>query len=465
MYKKVEIMHKKTVDIVIINGDIFTGDRSQPHYRPGAIAISDGVIVGIGHEQEILSEYDAARKVDAQGAMVHPGFIETHLHSTGMAYHGAPFSPLSGTASKVNYSSMKAETDPDITAAYTAAAACSMLQRGFTLYFESGTVFETDVFAETMTRCGVRGMVTAPWGWDDMSNMTDGYGLNETLMRRAPSDARRVIDQCKHELARNEDDNALVRGYVGLQGGSSSTDELIQEAVRLATESNAIFWQHQAFDPVSDAEERRKYGDAGTVRMSRLGGLGPNTTLAHMNMLDEPDIELILATKPGLSWCPNNAMVHRITPPHKCWFPHLYRKGVSISLGVDTTMIHPIGIAGLMGLYLSRLVGDSLSDSDPFYMQTIDAARNVGLGDRLGSLTVGKRADVVIREARDITHYSWRDDMGILLSLSSSMIPVDTVLIDGKVVMEKGRLTTMDQDEILAEAMHQRDLLANRLSA
>ncbi|WP_189434955.1 amidohydrolase family protein [Mesorhizobium sp. M1E.F.Ca.ET.041.01.1.1] len=458
-------MHKKTVDTIIINGDIFTGDRSQPHYRPGAVAISDSVVVGIGHEQEILSAYDATRKIDAQGALVHPGFIETHLHSTGMAYHGAPFSPLSGAASKVNYSSMKGATDPEITAAYTAAAACSMLQRGFTLYFESGTVIETDAFAETMTKCGVRGMVTAAWGWDDLSSaMNDGHGHNETLKRRAPADARRVIDQCKHELARNKDDNAMVRGYVGLQGGSSSTDELIQEAVRVAADSNAIFWAHQAFDPDSDAEERRKFGDCGTVRMHRLGALGPSTTLAHMNMLDEQDIELILAMKPGLSWCPNNAMAYRITPPHKCWFPHLYRNGASVSLGVDTIMIHPIGIAGLMSLYLSRLVGERLNDSDPFYMQTIDAARNVGLGDKLGSLAVGKRADVVIREARDITHYSWRDDMGILLSLSSSMIPVDTVLIDGKVVMEKGRLTTMDQDEILAEAARQRDLMADRIS-
>ena len=170
-------MHKKTVDTVIINGDIFTGDRSQPHYRPGAIAISDGVVVGVDREQEILSAYDATRKIDAQGALVHPGFIETHMHSTGMAYHGAPFSPLSGTASKVNYSSMKPATDPKITAAYTAAAACSMLQRGFTLFFEAGTVFETDVFAETMTKCGVRAMVTAPWAWDDMSSaMTLGMG-------------------------------------------------------------------------------------------------------------------------------------------------------------------------------------------------------------------------------------------------------------------------------------------------
>ncbi|MBP1888387.1 amidohydrolase family protein [Sinorhizobium mexicanum] len=459
-------MRKKTVDTLIINGDIFTGDRSQPHYRPGAIAISDGVVVAIGREQEILSAYDATRKIDAQGALVHPGFIENHIHSTGLAYHGAPFSPQSGTATKVNYSSMKAATDPEVTAAYAAAAACSMLQRGFTLYFEAGTVIETDAFAETLTKCGMRGMVTAPWGWDDMSSdMTEGYGLNKTLMRRAPPDARRVIDQFKHELARNKDENALVRGYVGLQGCGGSTDDLIREAVRVATESNALLWMHEAFMPCDVAEERRKFGDAAAVRMHRLGALGPFATFAHMNILTEEDIELILAMKPGLSWCPQHALTYQITPPERCWFPYLYREGISVSLSVDTTMRFPIGISGLMSLYLSMVTGDRLNESDPFYMQTIDAARNAGLGDRLGSLTLGKRADVVIREARDITHYSWRDDMGILLSLSSSMIPVDTVLIDGKVVMEKGRLTTMDQDEILAEAMRQRDLLAARVSA
>ncbi|TIR16620.1 MAG: hypothetical protein E5X33_28310 [Mesorhizobium sp.] len=459
-------MHKKTVDTLVVNGDIFTGDRDQPHYRPGAIAIKDSVIVGVGPESEILSSCESTRKIDARGALVHPGFIETHLHMTAMAYHGAPFSPQSTAATKVNYSTLKSATNPTITAAYTAAAACSMLQRGFTLFFEAGTVFETDAFAESMTKCGVRAMVSAPFAWDDLSTYEElwPHMMPDALKKRAPADARRVIDQWNHEISRNKDENALVRGYVGLYGEATATDDLTREAVKLASESNVIFWQHQSFNPEFDIEEKKKWGDTGAVRMDRLGALNPNTTLAHMNVLDENDIELILLKKPGLSWCPNNALGYQITPPHRCWFPYLYKKGISVSLGVDTTVIHPIGIAGLLSLYLSASFGERLNDADPFYMQTIDAANNVGLGDRLGSLTVGKRADVVIREVRDITHLSWRDDTGILLSLSSSMIPVDTVMIDGRIVMEKGRLTTMDQDAILAEAVRQRDLLAASLS-
>ncbi|MEI9425819.1 amidohydrolase family protein [Mesorhizobium sp. Cs1299R1N1] len=458
-------MQKEPVDILILNGDVFTGNRASPHHRPGALAIKDGKIVVVGLEADIASAYSAPTTINAGGALVHPGFIETHLHMTGMPYHGAPFSPAGGVVSKVNYASLKVATTPEVTAAYSSAAACSLLQRGFTLHFEPGTVFETDAFADAMTRCGIRAMVSAPFGWDDLSSFRDIFPQlhNDALAVRAPPDAQRVIDQCSYELRRNKDENALVRGYVCLYGEGTATDELTRQAAKLAADSDVILWQHQSFLSEFVDDEKRKRGDSGAVRMHRLGALKPSTMLAHMNVLDAADVELIISEKPGLSWCPNNALGYRVTPPHKCWFPYLYKRGVSVSLGVDTNVIHPLGIAGLLSLYLSASIGERLHDSDPFYMQTIDAARNVGMGDRIGSLEVGKRADVVIREARDITHYSWRDDMGGLLALSSSMIPVDTVVVDGKVVMKSGRLATLDQDGILAEALRQRDALAAKL--
>ncbi|MGX5805163.1 amidohydrolase family protein [Bradyrhizobium sp. Arg314] len=296
-------MQKIIVGTIIYNGDVFTGDRNQPHYRPGAIAVKDGVIVAVGPEVEILSAYQGHRSIDAAGNLVHPGFIETHLHMTAMAYHGAPFSPT-----KLDYSTLKAATDPSITAAYSAAAACSMLQRGFTLLFEPGTVFETDAFAEAMTTCGVRAMVSAPYGWDDMSSFADILPelVNGALLSRAPVDAKRVIDQCKREIGRNNDKDALVRGYVGLYGEGTATDDLTREAVRLAADSNVILWQHQSFLPEAVADERKKRGDTGAVRMHRLGALGPSTLLGHMNVLDEADVALIISEKPGISWCPNN---------------------------------------------------------------------------------------------------------------------------------------------------------------
>ncbi|MEI9425703.1 amidohydrolase family protein [Mesorhizobium sp. Cs1299R1N1] len=460
-------MLRQIVDTLVFNGDVFTGDKAQSHHQPGAIAIKDGVIVALGPEPEVMSMYDARRRIDARGGLVHPGFIDTHLHITAMPYHGTPFSKSLDGAGKrrPDYSRMKAATTAEATSAYAAAAACSLLQRGYTLFFEAGTVFETDAFADSITKCGIRAMVSAPFGWDDLSGFEKSYPhlVNEMLVRRAPVDARRVIEQCKYEIERNKNPEALVQGYVCLYGEGSATDDLTQEAAKLARDSNVIFYQHQSFHPDGVRAEKKNYGDAGAVRLERLGVLGTSTTLAHMNVLDEAEIELILSRKPGIVWCPNAALAFRVISQSKCWLPFLHRNGACISLGVDTIATDPIGISGVLSLYLSASLGDNLEDSDPFYMQTINAARNLGISDKVGSLTVGKRADVVIRELRDITHTSWLDDDGILLALSSSMIPVDTVLIDGKSVMEKGQLISVDQNDIVAEARRQREILLKRV--
>ena len=457
---------KRSADLLIANCDLFTGDRSRPHFRPGAVAVGDGVILAAGPEREVLADFDAVRSIDAHGALVHPGLIDGHLHMTGMPYHAGPFALEEESEIKFNYTKFKAATDDETTAAFTAAAVCTLLQRGYTTFMEAGTVFETDAFADTLTRCGMRGLVSAPFGWDDTSTFAEIWPnmINDMLVSKARVDTKRVIDQCKRELKRNHDNDALVQGYVCLYGEGTGTDDLIAEAAALARDHDVVFYQHQSFQPVFVDAERRRYGDAGAVRLHRLGALGPGTTLAHMNVLTDEDVELILSAKPGLAWCPNNALHRAITPPDKCWFPSLYKQGISVSLGVDTIMCHPFGIAGVLSLYLSALVGERLADSDPFYMQTIDAASNAGLGDKLGSLTVGKRADIVIREVRDITHLSLKDDLGFILALSSSMIPVDTVIIDGRIVMDGGRLTTMDQDDVLASALHCRDELFRKLA-
>ncbi|MEM7123133.1 MAG: amidohydrolase family protein [Pseudomonadota bacterium] len=456
---------KSLADIIIVNGDVFTADKSNPHFCPGAIAIKDGVIEAVGDEKDILPAFEAASRIDACLALVHPGFIDTHLHATGIAYHGAPFAPTDPADSKLNYSQLKCSTNEKITAAYTAAAACSLLQRGFTMFMEAGTVFETDAFAETLQDCGMRGLVSAPFGWDDIAAMLKRWPgmMPEQLVDRAPADADRTLDQLNKELKRNMADDGLVRGYVCLYGEGTATDDLTKEAVKLARDNGVVYYQHQSFLPVFAEAEKKARGDTGAVRLNRLGALDTNTTLAHMNYLSEEDVDILLATRPGLVWCPNNGLNHGVTPPHRCWFPSLHRQGLSVSLGVDTTLAHPIGISGLISLYLSANIGERLDSADPFHMQTIAAANNIGMGDRLGSLTPGKRADIVIRERRDITQTSWEDTSGILLSLSSAMIPVDTVLIDGRVVMAEGRLTTRDQDEILATAIRQRDKLAERL--
>ena len=456
---------KQSVDLLVANGDLFTADKGRPHFRPGAIAVDDGTILAVGAEAEILSRFAAGRTIDAQGGIVHPGFIDTHLHATSMLLHGLPMDIAGRTENTVNYARIKIETDDDMTAAFTAAAAVVLLRRGYTLFMEAGTVFETDAFADALTRCGMRGLVSVPYGWDDMSLRRDQAPgtINDTLSVRAPADAKRVMDGLHKELRRNRNRNALVHGYVCLNGEGSASDDLIRGAVALARDHGVVFGQHQAFLPRWTRAQHEKYGESGVARLHRLGALGPATLLAHMNVLSADDADMIRATKTGVAWCPNNALDRGVFPAHRCYHPSFYKAGLNVSLAIDTTLTYPLGSAGIAALLLAAAAGEHLAAADPFHMQTSVAATNIGLGGTLGSLSAGKRADIVVRAVHDVAHTSL-DEVGGVLGTSSAMIPVDTVAIDGRIVMQGGRLTTLDQGDILATAVHQRDRLLRRLA-
>ena len=455
----------RAVELLIENADIFTGDRANPHIKPGAIAVDSGIIVAIGSENDVLPAHDAAKTIDARGGIVHPGFIETHLHLANVGFHGLPIDIQGRGGPLPNYSQLKCESDDEITAAITQAAAVAFLRRGFTMIWESGSCFETDAFAESLTAVGMRGLVTSPYAWDDITLYEQhgaGY-INDKVLERAPVDMQRVIDECEKEIKRNKDTSALVKGYAGVYGEASSTDELISAVHDLAIENGVVYYQHQSFHPKWTRLETEYFGERGLSRLDRLGVLRPGTALAHMNCLTRDDIELVVEGRPGVIWCPHNSMnkgsetIRTYGVPH----PELYQRGVVVSLGIDAVFEITLGSSGIAALLASRFGDNEIKESDPFYMQTIDAAKLSGFGDSLGSLEVGKKADIVVREFSDIT-YATLDDWGKVISYNSAAMPVDAVIIDGRVVLEDGRVTTVDQDEVLARGLEQRDRLFER---
>lgn len=454
---------KKQVDHLIVNGEIFTGERASPYIKDGAIAVDGNRILAIGDTRSLSARYAAPNLINVGGAIIHPGMIDTHLHATSIALHGLPVSIDQISQSKISYADVKVHTDEALTDALVAAAAVALLRRGYTCFKEAGTVFETDAFASALQRIGMRGMVSAPFGWDDVSHFerhAPGM-ITKRLMGRAPADAATVIKRIERELTRNTDKDTLVTGYVRLYGEGSATDELTRDASDLAREAGVLFNQNQGFLRMWEELETKKYGMSGIARLRRLGALNEGATLSNVNVMSDLDAELVVENRPGITWCPNNALHRAVHPADPCRLPQLINEGVCVSLGMDHTMFHPLGTAGMVSLLLSAQSGQRLDDAEPFYMQTANAARDIGFGDQLGTLSVGKRADIVVRAAEDITHTAL-EQAGGLLALSSSYMPVDLVMIDGQIVMKGGRLTRVDQAEVLHRALEHRRRLLER---
>ena len=142
--------------------------------------------------------------------------------------------------------------------------------------------------------------------------------------------------------------------------------------------------------------------------------------------------------------------------------PALSRTGVNVTIGLDTEKAATFGTLLNLAYLLAKDQEEDLSVEDILQMQTINCARALRIGDWLGSLEVGKRADIVIRSA-DCPHVRPRVNYERQQLLISGSRSVDTVIVDGRVVVKGGRHTSVDHEVIYETADKAADRLARRV--
>lgn len=456
---------KKKAETVLKNCTIFTANIEHPFIEQGAIAIEAGRIAAIDDVSVISSTFDAEDIIDLDASIVHPGYIDAHLHLLSVPFHSLRIDPDGVSKGQISYSSVKTETDDISVEAFATSTAITCLKKGVTLFAEPGTLFETDALASAVRTVGSRAMVSAPYGWDDIDIFCDLMPgtMSDKLIARAPANADRVVAQIQKELERNRDPNALVKGFVCLYGLGSSTNELIRESVNIARNHNTAFSQHDGYLPeYVDAEEAR-FGATGISRLAALDCLGPDVALTHLNVVREEDAELITTSRTNVLWSPMNALHRGLHTKHKCHHPQWVKDGVTVAIVSDSAMDYAIGSSGLAGLFLSGAVGNRLDPHLPFYMQTIEAARALGIDHDLGSLEVGKRADIVVRKPKDMSEIPL-SELGSLLATSSAMMNVDRVFVDGRTILKDGDIVTLDEREAIANSLAQRNRILERVS-
>lgn len=456
---------KQQVQTILKNCIIFTANVEQPYFGSGAIAIENGRIIGLGEEGAVLGDFEAVENIDLHGGIVHPGYIDAHLHLLSVPFHSLRIDPDGQAANQVSYSSIKTQTDDASVTAFATSTAISCLKKGITLFAEPGTLFETDALAAAIGTVGSRAMVAAPYGWDDVEIFFDLMPgtMSDTLMQRAPADTKRVITQAKRELQRNSDPEARVKGYVCLYGLGSSSGELLEECVALARSQGVVFSQHDGYLPEYVSAEEARFGATGIARLAELNCLGADVSLTHLNVVRAEDAETIQASATNVLWSPMNALHRGLHLDHTCYHPQWHRDGVNVAIVSDSAMDYAIGSTGLAGLFLSGAVGNRLEPHIPFYMQTINAAKSLGIDRDLGSLEVGKRADIVVRKPKDMSEVPL-SEMGSIIATSSAMMDVDRVLINGGHIMKGGQMVSLDEGEVLANSLSERQRILERVS-
>ena len=475
---------KKKCALLVRNGYVITMDDDATIYEHGAVAVGEnGRILEVGDDAAISARYDAGREIDAQGAPVHPGFVECHLHASYHLFRGVLPDQLVESESFDTFEGHFYNTVNDEEEYLSVLLACMELVRnGSTCFMEAGTILTPEMAARAAREVGVRAILGDAFIWDQPQGFAQGktdaaedgcltcaaQAKLHTELRRAPKTRAEALASLGTELQRNSDPDALVTGHVAVLGLGTASEELMMEAKAYADAASVTLNIHQSYSPADTEADRKRFGKDPLVHLFETGFLDRNVTFGHANHLTDAECEALLDRGTSIAWAPAASMMWGHGSSLHGRHAELWRRGANIALGSDSPNWSNdfdlwrqanLAVMAARDVHMARTF---LMAEDGLYMATRGGARAVGLEKQVGSLEAGKRADIVIHTL-DRPEMVPSTNMIRNLFYASRSKSVHTVIIDGRVILEEGRFTKLDERAIYAEVRKASQSLLSRM--
>lgn len=436
----------RACDVLIRNATVLTMDRERRVIRDGAVAVQGREIASVGHDDELAAEFSARHVIDAKGAVVHPGYIDAHVHVSHATARGALSDTVGFNDGMLFYAAWWRELQPFDEQASALSVATELLLNGTTCMVEAGTALDPNLVADAAVKVGIRALVADPWLWD-VPNLA---GAED---RRIKPSLERSLELVGSQLQRNSDDG-LVRGYVALYGIGTSSDTLVEAGKKAARDAGAIFCQHQSYAHADVERDRERFGVDPILHYDELGVLDEQTMFVHMNLLTEAEVDavrqsgmsVVACVSSEMSWGTGGSLVAR--------HDELHHRGVPVALGCDSANsalrwdTSEQALLALLTARERRKARDAMTALDALELLTVRAATAIGLGDIIGSLEHGKRADIVVRSNDELIANPVADVYQNLV-LTQRSATVHTVLVDGQVVVDAGDPVRIDTSEVV----------------
>lgn len=424
--------------ILIKNGMLVTMDRDDS-VMEGDLLIRDGRIESVGQKV-----YAADEVIDAQGRAVLPGFVQTHIHLCQTLFRGAADDlPLIDWLKKRVWPMEAAHTPASIRASAQLGIA-EMIKGGTTCALTMETVNHTAEAFRVAETTGFRATI-------GKCMMDKGEDVPAELHEEARDSIRESLSLLKEWHGRA--DNRL-RYCFAPRFAVSCTRELLTEVSRLARERGVMIHTHASENRTEIEMVERETGMRNVIYLDSLGLTGPDVALAHCVHLDDAEIDTLARTQTQVLHCPSSNLklgsgIARISD--------MLERGINVSFGADGApcnnrldMLTEMRTAALLQKVLSGT--EALPARRALRMATIDGARALQLDREIGSLETGKRADVAIINLRRLHTTPRTSDIISMIVYAAESSDVETVLIDGQVVMLERKLLTLNEEDVIDEA-------------
>lgn len=438
----------EAVDLLIRGWYVVTMNDTRDIIRDGAVAVRGNEIVAVGKASDLEARYTAARTVGGDRFVVTPGLVNTHIHITGEPLtrgyvpDDTPFEENVFMWLCPLYSVYTAEEER----LSGQLAAVEMLKSGTTTFLEAGTIRFLDEVIDGLTEVGIRGRV-GKWVWD-LPPEPDVY----------KQDTDEAIGFLQRQL---EDFGSVADGRLGawsiLVGHTTCSDPLWNAARELATEHGTGMSFHMSpakLDPEGFVAE---FGHRPMIHLAELGVLGPDVTMTHCVQVDDQEMAVMAETGVNVAHCPTTALKvsYGVTQVGK--MPEMVMAGMNVGIGTDGNNASNYSDLMRATYLVAGLFKDARQDPQMFpaekayEMATLGGAQAMRMENEIGSLEPGKRADVVLHDA---DRPEWRPLLNVMNQLvwSADGRGVHTVVCDGRVVVEDGAMTTIDEAALYAAA-------------
>jgi len=450
-------MHQppRDVDLLIKGCDIVTMDEIPDRSKTGkiltdaAIAIKDNVIVWVGsaHESGNIERY--ADCLDAKGKIAMPGMVDAHVHTAQQLLRGK-ISQLARRGALRNppwknyyvpFEGLLTQEDVYLSAlvAYT-----NMISVGTTCFAEAGGPHPL-AMARAAIEVGIRGFVALST-MDQNPDVAGSAAPDSMIMTTKQAYDRNI------ELVKNLSHEPRVQGWLALRQIIVCSPELIRALSDAARAMGVKIHTHLAEGTYEIDYALEHFGKRPTEYLDDLGVLDSHLHCAHSILLASEEMDLY--AKHHVSACHCALGNYGVGIPR---LQEMWRRNIAVGLGTDGAAA--AGSLDLFAVAHAARIGQSASIGHPYHVRTPMSAEQLlgvatnggaqalGLEGKIGSIEVGKCADIILLDANDMDQFSAGDALFVASSISCGR-DVNTVIIDGKIVMKNREILTIDMERL-----------------
>jgi 5-methylthioadenosine/S-adenosylhomocysteine deaminase len=437
------------MSLLIRNATILTMNDARDVVT-GDVWVADGRIVAVGAAPSGARPLDV---LDAEGGLVLPGFIQTHIHLCQTLFRGAADDMPLLEWLRTRIWPLEAAHDARTLAAAARLAAGELLAGGTTCVLTMETVHETEAVFEAIAPTGLRAVV----GKCLMDVQGDGPS-------RLHQSARDAIDEALALHARwHGQADGRLRAAFAPRFALSCSRELLEAVAHLSNARGLLVHTHASEQREEVAVVRRETGLDNIAYLAAAGLATPRLCVAHCVHVTIEEQALLAARDVKVLHCPgsNLKLGSGIAP-----VPELRARGVCVSLGADGAacnntldMFQEMRLAAT--IQAARIGPGALAAKDVVWMATREGARAVGWDDEIGSVEPGKRADLIVVDTNGLHHQPGADPYSTLV-YAGRPSDVAATIVDGRIVARRGVPSFADPAALRAEAREAARTLSSR---